>query len=228
MQLRTVVMVVGKLGPFHIPPYSISATIVFLRAPILQSMSDLMISNQVGRESLPLTVYRVDYPGAQTTYSQQWGFLAAGNFTPHHVTGLRRSVEYHLNWQCRTPSPYISVFSNRQHALNWARVWSENNGYGTCDIVEIRIKREHGVMVFCVADLVTRFRVPTTLMPAQYHSEYLCFRCIPSEAIVRRDPVYQGMRYKQAQNGVMRPEPPLEATLGFVRVVLDDSDDEYY
>jgi hypothetical protein len=154
------------------------------------NMSSVLNSYQVGPDYFPLTVYRVDYPGSQTTYSPYGGFQAASNFTPRRITGLRNALEYHLNWQCRILSPFISTFGSRQHAENWAQVWSENNGYGLCNIVVITIDEADGVMVFDVADLVNRLGVVTSLHPSQYHSEYLCFRHIPSEAIVRRDPVY--------------------------------------
>lgn len=153
-----------------------------------------MNSYRVRRRNFPLTVYRIDYPGAQTTYSQQWGFQSAGNFTPYHVNGLRNAVTYHLDWQCRTPSPFISVFGNRQHAENWAQLWNDRNS-GTCYIVTITIQAEDDVIVFRVANLINRLGVTTSLHPSQYHSEYFCFRRIPAEAIVRREPVYQlGMK----------------------------------
>jgi len=122
---------------------------------------------QVDRQTFPLTLYRVDYPGVQTTYSHQLGFHAASNFTPYHVNGLWNSVEYHLDWTSWRKSPFISAFSSREHAHNWAHVWRENNGYQDCCVTVIKIKADHGVTVFRVADLVDRLdiRLPTSLNP---------------------------------------------------------------
>jgi len=157
----------------------------------------VMNSYQVDRRAFPLTLYRVDYPGAQATYSRQSGFQAAGNFTPCYAQGLRNSVGYHLDWRSRMKSPFISAFSNREHAHNWARVWRENNGYKHCLIMVISIKADHGVVVFRVADLVDRLGISTSLEPSQYESEYLCFRRIPPEAILRMEAVsYPGMEPK--------------------------------
>lgn len=160
-------------------------------------------SYQLGREAFPLTIYRVDYPEARATYSHQRGFQSAGNFTPQRVNGLRNSVAYHLDWSCRKKSPYISAFGIKQHAENWARNYSERNGYGTCEIVEICIEEADNVIVFRVADLVRSLNIFTPLQPSQYRSEYLCFRHIPSEAIVRREPVYEGMGSSSVHDGKM-------------------------
>jgi hypothetical protein len=33
---------------------------------------------------------------------------------------LKLAVERHLDWRCRIPSSFISVFDDREHAINWA------------------------------------------------------------------------------------------------------------
>ena len=33
---------------------------------------------------------------------------------------LKRAVERHLDWRCRAPSSFMSVFDDRKHAINWA------------------------------------------------------------------------------------------------------------
>ncbi|KAG8852732.1 hypothetical protein FRB91_006066 [Serendipita sp. 411] len=137
------------------------------------------------RQEFPITLYGVDYPGSQTAYSEEEGFQADSDFTPYYTTGLRNAVEYHLDWQCRIPSPFISTFSNREHARNWARTWRENNDNEMCYIVEMRIKANDGVTVFRLADLVNELDIPTSLHASQYRSEYLCFRHIPAETVVR-------------------------------------------
>lgn len=55
-----------------------------------------------GQPEFP-TLYRVHYPGAQATYSEEWGFQAA---VTHHLDSeedARTAVHNHLNWECREP-----------------------------------------------------------------------------------------------------------------------------
>ena len=33
---------------------------------------------------------------------------------------MKQAVERHLDWRCRIPSSFISVFDDRKHAINWA------------------------------------------------------------------------------------------------------------
>jgi len=33
---------------------------------------------------------------------------------------LKLAVERHLDWRCRIPSSFISVFDDSEHAINWA------------------------------------------------------------------------------------------------------------
>ncbi|KAG8814488.1 hypothetical protein FRC19_001708 [Serendipita sp. 401] len=141
------------------------------------------------QEDFPITLYRVHYPGSQTTFSEHFGFQSASNFTPYRTNGLRNAVTYHIDWQCNTPSPFISTFSNREHALNWARIWRGNHNLQDCQIVELRILANDGVAVFRLADLVNALGITTTLEPSQYRSEYLCFHNIPARAVVRTDSV---------------------------------------
>ncbi|PVG03481.1 hypothetical protein CPB86DRAFT_793410 [Serendipita vermifera] len=150
----------------------------------------IMDSYQLGPGDFPLTVYRVDYPGAQTTWSPRWGFQAASTFTPLRAAGLRNAVQYHLDWQNRVTSPFISVFGSWQHAKNWANRWFENNNQ-ICYLVEIRLEANDDIRVLRVRTLVDRLGITTRLDPSQYHSEYLCFQRIPSEVVIRRIPIGQ-------------------------------------
>ncbi|KAG8811294.1 hypothetical protein FRC19_004003 [Serendipita sp. 401] len=139
-------------------------------------------SYKLDRQEFPVTLYRVDYPGCKTTYSQEEGFQAQGNFTPYYDYNLRSAVEYHLNWNCKVPSPFISTFENRQHARNWARDWREKHHNQLCHILEIRLEANHGVAVFRVADLVDELGIST-----DSPDEYLCLHWIPSEAVVWKE-----------------------------------------
>jgi hypothetical protein len=135
----------------------------------------------------PLTLYRIDYAGSQTTWHQRWGFRAASNFTPVRVAGLENAVSNHLDWYHREhKSPFISTFRQKRHAMNWANRWIARN-YGYCWIEEIQVDASDDVRVFRVKDLVDRLDISTpNLKAAQYHSEYLFLHRIPEELITGR------------------------------------------
>lgn len=163
-------------------------------------MSNSIINSyKIDPSNFPLTLYRFEYPGVQTTYvSRLEGFKSASNFTPRRLKGLKNAVEFHMDWSCRTASPFISTLSNRRHAHAWARKWSENHNYEQGFVVTIKIEMHHRVTVFRVADLVNRLGITIVgLNPEQYESEYLCFHHIPPESIVKEQSVsYPGMKFK--------------------------------
>lgn len=161
-----------------------------------------METYQVPRRHLPLTLYRVDYPGARATYSKRQGFQAAGTFTPQQFTGLRRAVEYHLNWHSKVPSPFISAFRNKQHALNWANIWRRNNKNKKCCITEMKVYADDDVVLFRLGYLVDKLGISTELHPSQYQSEYLFFRHIPSEVIEDRYAIPAGTSCDHVQDSV--------------------------
>ncbi|KIM23818.1 hypothetical protein M408DRAFT_249169 [Serendipita vermifera MAFF 305830] len=147
---------------------------------------------------LPSTLYRVHHPGAQASYSDDYGFNAASNFLPLYLTGLQDAVGNHLDWEHRRfTSPFISTFDNKQHAVRWAQRWYENNDDNDemCYIMEINIEEENedDVIAFRVTELVNRLGLSIPwLKPSQYRSEYLFYRQIPSKVIVDVEPVRPG------------------------------------
>ncbi|KAG9046749.1 hypothetical protein FS842_000802 [Serendipita sp. 407] len=169
----------------------------------------VMCPYHLSHRDFPITLYRVHYPGSQTTFSEHFGFQSASNFTPYRFAGFRNAVTYHMDWQCDVPSPFISTFRNRLHAIQWAATWRENNDHQPCEIVELRIAASDGVAVFRLATLVEGLSVPTRLDPSQYRSEYLCFHTIPAEAVVRREPLSLAVVFS-----------------GYFRAAYEDSDDD--
>ncbi|PVF94363.1 hypothetical protein CPB86DRAFT_876454 [Serendipita vermifera] len=141
---------------------------------------------EVDYYEFPLTLYRIDYQGSQTTWHKKRGFQAASGFTPVRVAGFQNAVENHLDWYHRQyKSPFISTFGDRQHALRWANRWIARN-HGYCWIEEIRIDDDDGVRVFRVKDVVDQLGITTNLKYTQYWSEYLCLHQIPERLVVSR------------------------------------------
>ncbi|KAF2181490.1 hypothetical protein K469DRAFT_520708, partial [Zopfia rhizophila CBS 207.26] len=54
--------------------------------------------------------------------STSCGDIVASNTTTilRTCVDLKEAVERHLDWGCRIPSSFISVFGDRKHAINWA------------------------------------------------------------------------------------------------------------
>ncbi|KAF3925705.1 hypothetical protein AA313_de0203662 [Arthrobotrys entomopaga] len=94
----------------------------------------------LSEESIPRRLYRVHYTSAQTTYDVINGFQA-GYQTPQPPPGRAEFfdlVDSHLNWtQTTFRSRYISTFSDRTHAENWARRHRQNNPTMTIELMTI-------------------------------------------------------------------------------------------
>jgi hypothetical protein len=133
-----------------------------------------------------------------TSFSKQQGLTAADQTpmaTAMDPSKFRETVERHFTWGCRELSPFISLFSNREHAENWAlkEPWRSNEpikGFGwhlyvinTRQLVEDR-------HLYKLSDLVRGLGV--VIPPkAQQHigGGFLCLQQIPPAAIVAiKDP----------------------------------------
>ena len=71
---------------------------------------------------VPPELYRVDYLGSRTTWTSQEGFKAADTsraFGGKDLLDFKRSIEKSFTWSYRDPLPFISLFSDREHAENW-------------------------------------------------------------------------------------------------------------
>jgi hypothetical protein len=133
--------------------------------------------------NIPQTLYRVDYDDTLTTYDSEMGFQAGDTTTflsDFQIELFVISVEAHRDWHSRIRSPYISLFSDRENAENWATRWELYNSR-PCQIVEIDGTRLADSRVYCVRDLQNQFG-----LSGPRNSEYLCLHRIPKKAIVSR------------------------------------------
>ncbi|PTB68158.1 hypothetical protein BBK36DRAFT_1157830 [Trichoderma citrinoviride] len=71
------------------------------------------------RNSLPKTFYRVTYPGSQARDEDTGDYVSDTNLEISDNLHLKQVAENHFYWR-REPSPFVSVFSDKKHALNWA------------------------------------------------------------------------------------------------------------
>ncbi|KAH3463530.1 hypothetical protein KXV78_000783 [Aspergillus fumigatus] len=77
---------------------------------------------RLSNESVPSRLYRIDYPGSRTGYSGSEGFIAAHRtktYADQANSEFKRDIVKQFTWDCRDPVPFISLFSDREHAENW-------------------------------------------------------------------------------------------------------------
>ena len=132
----------------------------------------------------PRYLYRVFDETSISTLDEEEGFVAASD-SPfnRHRRGAKDVVERHMDWNNRSPTPFISTTTLRkaehyaQQRVDWGRE-------------EVRIARistaamrEAGVRIFHMTTLVQD--VGASITPESWnHAEYLCLHQIPREAVV--------------------------------------------
>ena len=136
---------------------------------------------------VPRKLYRVDYQGTWSRYIPEHGFEAAIFTHPSDLSAypaLISSIEDHLNWSSGVLSPFISLFSEKRHAENWAQIWMNNNPGRACLVFEI-----NGTKLDRVAFLFRPYYMKTRLGAEIDNSwidphELLCLHHIPEDAIL--------------------------------------------
>ncbi|GMF25894.1 unnamed protein product [Phytophthora lilii] len=86
-----------------------------------------------------------------------------------------KAVEMHLKWCSCEPTPFVSLFGDEAHAINWARKLLENRQQ---DVFLLELDSSKLGLVFCVRDLVLHHGAHTTLPESMYEDEYLVLRKI--------------------------------------------------
>ncbi|EED14475.1 hypothetical protein TSTA_106850 [Talaromyces stipitatus ATCC 10500] len=142
-------------------------------------------------EELPLHLYRVHYPESQTTLTGE-GLKATdtttlyGNST-HELSLFKQAVEDHFTWGYRGRSPFISFFSDRNHAENWGctEPWRGSNPHSEeWTLCTIDISLLDGVHVFKVSRLVDALGVRIPKRAEQHEGgSYICLHKVPAHAI---------------------------------------------
>jgi hypothetical protein len=141
---------------------------------------------------IPEELYRVDYHGARTNFSPEEGFRA-GDTTRIFGTGelniFKRAVEKHFTWSCHDPLPFISLFSDREHAENWCRKqpWLGNDSFHgdwslhIIDTTQLKMTTPF----FKLSNLVDKLNLDIP-RGAQQHIQgaFICLHRIPLSALV--------------------------------------------
>lgn len=160
---------------------------------------------RLSNESLPSKLYRIHYPGSRTTYSENEGFMAAHRtkvYRKQDVDDFKSDIVKQFTWHCREPLPFISLFSDLDHAENWGlkRPWQgdapdSNDDEWTLFVIDTKLL--HASCIFRLEDLVNGLRLEIPDKAEQHISgAYLCLHTSPAFAIVdKMDPgqVEEGM-----------------------------------
>ncbi|KAI1912160.1 hypothetical protein LOZ65_006034 [Ophidiomyces ophidiicola] len=148
------------------------------------------------QETLPLNLYRIDYPGSRTKYLPHEG-LVAGNrtkiYSNQDENELKRDIVKQFTWGCRDALPFISLFSDREHAENWGskQPWRgkmlDDGSGGTWNLFIIDTKLLDTRGLFRLEDLVKALGLELPTKAEQHiKGAYLCLHTIPESAIVEK------------------------------------------
>ncbi|OWZ06233.1 hypothetical protein PHMEG_00021544 [Phytophthora megakarya] len=134
---------------------------------------------QCSTNEKPHRLCRVQYDGSMS-------LQARGNQNFSSEDEFKWAIEAHLNWFNHTPTPFVSTFSNRQQAKNWAHRCS-GNGHKVEAILELNPLRFGPI--FSVLRLVQdrHLGVNTNLSESTYVNEYLVLDEIPRNSIIQHD-----------------------------------------
>ena len=133
-------------------------------------------------KQLPENLYRVQYDGCSTVFSFNGLFAAdtATTFDETAIPNFRESIVNHFTWNNRSPTPYVSTFSDREHAENWALKMGTN-----AKLLRLSTALWDDPYVFKLSTLVQM--LPVTIPDAAFQhvkGAYLCLHSVPSDAIV--------------------------------------------
>lgn len=139
---------------------------------------------------LPFNLYRVQYPGCQTALSDNG--LAARDiniiYSENEMDAFRQSIIDQLTWSHCGAQPYITCFSDKDHAENWAlkEPWNpDERDKDSWSILTINTRFMPETYVFSLNDLVTHLDLELPGRASQHEKgAYLCLHRIPTSAIV--------------------------------------------
>ena len=133
-------------------------------------------------EQLPDNLYRVQYDGCNTVFSSN-GLFAADTttiFDEAAIPAFRKSIVDQFTRTNRLPTPYISTFSEREHAENWALKMGTN-----AKLLRLSTALWDDPYIFKLSTLVEMLPVMIPDAASQHiKGAYLCLHSVPSEAIV--------------------------------------------
>lgn len=140
---------------------------------------------------LPSKLYRVQYPGCQTALSGD-GLAAKDTdlfYSGNEMNAFRQSIIEQMTWHHRGAQPYITCFSAKDHAENWAlkEPWNpRDQDKGSWRILTIDTTLMPETFVFSLNALAKDLSLEIPERASQHvKGAYLCLHRIPTSAIVK-------------------------------------------
>ncbi len=134
--------------------------------------------------ALPQYLYRVRCPDSQTIFAPDSGYTARDT-SAFYTDDLEfgDSTIQAFTWFSRIPSPYIALFSEKEHAENWALSWSDRVGE-ECEIITIDSRELDSVYVSRLSSVVDELKLTVPYGASQHiKGAYLCLHRIPASAL---------------------------------------------
>lgn len=148
---------------------------------------------RLSNDHLPSDLYRIDYPGSRTAYSPQDGFVAADTtkvYLEADEDEFKKDIVKQFTWACRDPLPFITLFSDREHAENWGfkQPWlgkMPHESRSSWSLCVIDTERLDSHCLFKLEELVASLELQLPNKAEQHINDaYLCMYSIPKTAIV--------------------------------------------
>jgi hypothetical protein len=140
---------------------------------------------------IPIVLYRVNYPGSRTAFSCTEGFSASDTTKVYNTNEreFKQAIVNQFTWSCRASLPFISLFSDREHAESWGRKepWRRHKGLSDDRSLHVidTTKLKDTTRFFKLSDLSEQLDVDLPVRASQHISgAFLCLHRIPIEAIV--------------------------------------------
>ncbi|CAK4034884.1 Hypothetical predicted protein [Lecanosticta acicola] len=140
------------------------------------------------QEDLPRYLWRVQYTGTNTISNDSGLWAAETTSSSFSWHAFRRRVINHFTWKNRYPSPFISFFSEEDHAKNWAEKMRQA-GREDVEILCVDTQEDcmEGIYVFKLSEMVRNLRIwrSSLAKPARQHLKngFFCLHHVPREAI---------------------------------------------
>ena len=134
-------------------------------------------------DCLPSLFYRVQYPTSHTIHDET-GLSARGTISSNpDEDEFKDLVAKAFIWGSDVPSPFIKVFSEKDHAENWALKWLDVEDE-RCSLLTIESCQLDSVKVFKVSTLVNNLGINLPDGALQHKKgAYLCVHRIPARAV---------------------------------------------
>ncbi|KAF1848109.1 uncharacterized protein K460DRAFT_264164, partial [Cucurbitaria berberidis CBS 394.84] len=144
------------------------------------------------KAKVPKRLYRINYPESQTVFSSTTGLSAADTtkiFSANDLTEFKQAIRNQFTWDFRGSPPFISLFSDREHAENWGckEPWCGEGGpVGNRSLHVIDTTRLEGTSYLFKLNILMEVLHLSIPVCAGEHirGAYLCLHHIPRTAIV--------------------------------------------